>query len=579
MTNETNLTTSQNALWGWLGLIALCFFTLFLGLGGLPLTGPDEPRYSEIGREIWASGDWITPRMNGYLWFEKPIWLYWGQAISYHIFGVNEFAARFPSALSAFVTVLFVAFAVGKLVSRRWGFLAGAVLATSAFWFALARGASTDMGLACAIGVAVLASTLAFNATGKVRVGYWLLFAFALGVSMLAKGLIGIMLICAIIGIHRLLMKQPILPSMRRNSALLWLGITVFTLTAASWYVPVTMVNGMTFIDEFFVNHHFKRFFKNEFHHVQPFYFYFFVVLAELLPWPFFLAGGLARLKNLGARDSASGSLLLLAWVWALVPILFFSISKSKLPSYILPSLPPLAIIIGWELERICRGKIDIWGKIGLAFTASVAAGAGIGFAVYVFRDGVSIAGWGFLGLVLPPLIGVTALVAFILKKREWTIAATATLMASIALAAVVLLFGHLGPKMSKAELATAAFQNLQPGESIVYYRKVKEYAPIFYARGRVLFYQQINDANGKPIPGKSTLLPPGTLSTGDEVDALTPDELILAINQSPTRAVIVVTEEMGATELAREPRFHTKLIRQQGKVMALRVELVVPEL
>ena len=263
-TKETkiNLTSSKNALWGWLGLLTLCFFTLFLGLGGLPLTGPDEPRYAEIGREMWASGDWITPRMNGYLWLEKPIWLYWGQAISYHLFGVNEFAARFPSALSALVTVLFVAFAVGKTVSRRWGFLAGAVLATSAFWFALARGATTDMGLASAIAVAVLAATLAFNSRGKTRVGYWLLFAFALGVSMLAKGLIGILLICAIVGIHRLLMKQPILPSMRRNSALLWLGIGVFAVTTASWYVPVTLVNGMTFIDEFFVNHHFKRFFK-----------------------------------------------------------------------------------------------------------------------------------------------------------------------------------------------------------------------------------------------------------------------------------------------------------------------------
>ena len=568
------MTSSKNALWGWLGLLLLCGITFFLGLGGLPLTGPDEPRYAEIGREMFASGDWITPRMNGYLWLEKPIWLYWGQAVSYHLFGVNEFAARLPSALSALITVLFVAYAVGQLVSRRWGFLAGAVLATSAFWLALSRAASTDMGLAAAMAVAVLAGYLAFNAKGGARTIYWLLFAFALGVSMLAKGLIGILLICAITGIHRLLMKQPIGPSMRRNSALLWGGLLIFALTVASWYVPVTLVNGMTFIDEFFVNHHFKRFFKNEFHHLQPFYFYFAVVLAEILPWPFFLAGGLARLKRLGARDDARGGLLLLAWVWAAVPILFFSISKSKLPSYILPSLPPLAIIIGWELERIFRGEIDIWSQIGLGLTSVVAAAAGVAFAVFVFRDGVSIAGFGALGLVLPPLLGLGALAAWLLRRRELAVGATFALTASMALAAVVLLFGHLGPTMSKAELATQAFQALKPGENIVYYRKVKEYAPIFYARGRVLFYQQVNDAKGQPIPGKSTLLPAGTLSTGDEVDALTPDELMLAINRSPTRAVVVVTEAAGAVELASEPRFHTVLIRQQGKVMALRVEL-----
>ena len=571
------MTSSKNARWGWLGLLILCGITFFLGLGGLPLTGPDEPRYSEIGRELYASGDWITPRMNGYLWLEKPIWLYWGQAISYHLFGVNEFAARFPSALWALVTVLFVAFAVGKVVSRRWGFLAGAVLATSAFWLALARGATTDMGLAAAMAVAVLAAHLAFHSSGRARVGYWLLFAFALGVSMLAKGLIGILLICAITGVHRLLMRQPIASSMRRNSVLLWSGILVFALTVASWYVPVTLANGMTFIDEFFVNHHFKRFFENEFHHLQPFYFYFFVVLAEILPWPFFLAGALARLKRLGARDDARGELLLLAWVWAAVPILFFSVSKSKLPSYILPSLPPLAIIIGWELERICRGEIDIWGKIGLGLTSLLAAVAGQALIFYVFRERIQISGLNWFILALPPLLGAGALFAFFIKERRAAILGSGATIASLTLAAVVLLFGHLGPTMSKAELATDAFRALKPGESIVYYRKVKEYAPIFYARGRVLFYRQNNDAAGKPIAGQSTLLPPGTLSTGDEVDALTPDELILAINQSPTRAVVVITEEVGAIELASEPRFRTELIRKQGKVMALRVELAKP--
>ena len=130
---------------------------------------------------------------------------------------------------------------------------------------------------------------------------------------------------------------------------MLWGGFAVFAGTVASWYVPVTLVNGMTFIDEFFVNHHFKRFLTNEFHHLQPPYFYLFVAFAGLLPWPFFLPGAIARLKRLGARDDERGGLLLLAWVWALVPILFFSLSKSKLPAYILPSFPPLAILIGWE--------------------------------------------------------------------------------------------------------------------------------------------------------------------------------------------------------------------------------------
>ena len=573
--SRINLTNNKTSLWNWLRLLALCGLTFFLGLGGLPLTGPDEPRYSEIGREMWASGDWVTPRMNGYLWLEKPIWLYWGQAISYHLFGVNEFAARFPSALSALLTVVFIAFAIGKLVSPRWGFLAGGVLASSAFWLALARGASTDMGLACWIAVAVLSGHLALRSQGRARAGYWLLFAFALGVSMLAKGLIGILLICLITGIHRLLMKRPIGPSIGRNRALLGLGALVFALTVASWYVPVTLVNGMTFIDEFFVNHHFKRFLTNEYHHLQPPYFYLFVAFAGLLPWSFFLVGAFARLKHLAARDSERGELLLLAWVWAVIPIAFFSISKSKLPAYILPALPPLAILIGWELERIWRGEIDIWGKIGLGLTSLVAAAVGVALPVYVFREGVAVGGLGFLVLALPPLIGVGALAAFALKKRALATGATMALTASVALAAVVLLFPHLSHEISKKDVAVAAFEALKPGENIVYYRKQKEYAPVFYARGRVLFYRQINDANKRPILGQSTLLPPNTLSTGDEIDALTPGELMLALNQSPTRAVVVITEPTGAQELASDARLHTQLIKQQGKVMALRVNRV----
>ena len=570
--NRIKLTKTKTSIWGWPLLLVLCGFTFFLGLGGLPLVGPDEPRYAEIGREMFSSGDWVTPRLNGYLWLEKPVWLYWGQAISYHLFGVGELAARFPSAMAALVTVLFIAFAVGQLVSRRWGLLAGGVLASSAFWLGLARGASTDMGLACSIAVAVLAGHLAMRSVGRARVGFWLLFAFVLGVSMLAKGLIGILLICLILGVHRLLMKRPIVKSMRRNAALLWGGILVFALTVASWYVPVTLANGMVFIDEFFVNHHFKRFLTNEYHHLQPPYFYLFVAFAGLLPWPFLLLGAFARLKHLAARDGERGELLLLAWIWAIIPIAFFSISKSKLPAYILPSFPPLAILIGWEIERIWNGEIDVWGKIGLGLTSVVAAIIGAAFAVYVFREGVSIGGLGFLGLVLPPLIGLGALVAWALKKREIATGATMALTASLALAAVVLLFPHLSHEVSKRDISVAAFRALRPGESLVFYRKQKEYAPVFYARGRVLFYHQVNDANKKPIPGKSTLLPPNTLTPGDEIDALAPGELLLAIRQSPSKSVIAITKPEAATDLASEARLHTEFIGQQGKVIALRV-------
>ena len=557
---------------GAIALLVLGAITFFLGLGGLPLAGPDEPRYSEVAREMFASGDWVTPRLSGYLWFEKPALLYWGQAASYHLLGVNETAARLPSALAALITVLFVAYALARLGWARWGFLAGATLATSVLWFALARAASTDMVLAGTISVAVLSGYLAFNAIGRARWGFWLCFSCALGAAMLAKGLIALILIFGILGIHRLLMRQPIFGTLKRNALILLAGAVVFLLTIAIWYVPVTLANGMVFINEFFVNHHFKRFLTNKYHHQEPPYFYLFVAFVGVLPWSFWIPAAMARLRRLRARDDARGALLLLAWIWAVVPIAFFSLSGSKLPAYILPSFPALAILIGAELERVWNGQADLWSRIALALTAIVVLAIGVGFGVYLWIEKIPLALWQWPLPALVAVVGVATFVLWLRGQKRGVLGGTLALTASLAMAAVLVLFGPLSAKISKKGVAVAAASQLQSGESIVFYRKQKEYAPVFYAQGRVLFYQQVEDAQGEPIAGQGTLLPRGTLSTGDEIDALTVDELMLALDQSPTQSLVVITQTPGATELASQTRLDTKLIAQEGKVMALRV-------
>lgn len=554
--------------------MALCGLCFFLNLGGLPLVGPDEPRYAEVGREMFASGDWITPRLAGHLWFEKPVLLYWGQALSYHLFGVNEWAARFPSALAASMTVLFVAHAVRRLASAQWGFLAGATLSTCAFWFALARAASTDMVLACSIGVAVLAGYVAFNTAGRERVFYWLLFSVALGASMLAKGLIGILLICGILLIHRLLLGRPILTSLRRNALLVAGGALVFLATSASWYAPVWLINGQTFWHEFFVRHHFERFTSNEFHHQQPAYFYLFIAIVGVVPWTFFLPAALARLRRLQARDDARGALLLLCWVWAALPIAFFSLSGSKLPAYVLPSFPALAILIGAELERIWSGKGDRWSRFALGATAIMVCAIGIGGAVYLWREGVAggSVNWRIVFAFLPPIFGFIALGAWASGARRNAIGASVALTASVVVAAALILFGPLGQKLSKKQISVAVFEQLKPGESVIFYHKQKEYAPVFYAQGRVLFYEQKLDAQGQPIEGQGKFLPPGTLSRGDEIDALTPAELMLALDNPGQPSAIVITKPDEAAKLEADARFGTQRVAQQDKVVALRV-------
>jgi len=549
-------------------LLALCGLCFFLNLGGLPLVGPDEPRYAEVGREMFASGDWITPRLAGHLWFEKPVLLYWGQALCYHIFGVNEWAARFPSALGASITVLFVAYTLRRLISAQWGFLAGATLATCAFWFALARAASTDMVLACAIGVAVLAGYLAFHSVGRARTGFWLLFSLALGASMLAKGLIGILLICGILGLHRVLMRRPIVSAMRHNAALVLAGFAVFLVTTAVWYAPVWMINGEIFWTEFFVRHHFERFTSNEFHHQQPAYFYLFIALVGVVPWTFFLPAAFARLRHLRARDDARGALLLLAWIWAALPIAFFSLSGSKLPAYILPSFPALAILIGAELERLWNGEGDRWSRFGLGATAIAVCAIGLGGAVYGWKVGVSHASWQLVFAALPPIFGLIALSAWGCGACRNAIGASIALTTSVVVAATLLLFAPLGEKLSRKQLSVAAYAQLKPGESIVFYRKQKEYAPVFYARGRVLFYEQKLDASGKEIEGQGQFLPSGTLSKGDAIDASTPAELMLALQPS----AIVITNPDQAAKLQSDARLRIEPLAQQDKVVALRV-------
>ena len=388
----------------WLFFALFVVAVYFLGLN-IPLLGPDEPRYSQVARDMFDRGDWITPMLGGFNWFEKPALLYWLQIAAYHIFGVSEFAARVGSALFGLGTIASV-WMLGRAVERRlpaeyancnfanWLAL---IAASTIGIIAFSRAASFDIILTFPV-TASLAGFFIWELGQKSRyvepkktevvVGdkispspllpfspSLLAFYFFIGVALIAKGLVGIVFPLAIVAFYYLLSRK--FPPRAFIISLIW-GTALALVVASAWYLPMYRRNGWTFIDEFFIQHHFQRYTSNKYLHPQPFYFFFWVLPLMTIPWlPFFIASLWnfiprrankieSRIEEAGAQTVSPSPLLLVssspllhlrrfALAWLLVPLVFFTFSGSKLPGYILPALPAAIILAGEYAWRFTR--------------------------------------------------------------------------------------------------------------------------------------------------------------------------------------------------------------------------------
>jgi 4-amino-4-deoxy-L-arabinose transferase-like glycosyltransferase len=319
-------------------LAIICYVFFFYALGGIGLLGPDEPRYAAIAREMLLHGDYITPRLYGTPWFEKPVLMYWLAALGFKIFGINETGVRFPSALGATLCVFLVYWGGKKIWDRATGFVAALILATSIGWFAFARAASMDMALTASLTMALVFLLVAMNDSTPRRRLWFRGFYASLGLGLLAKGPIALLLPLISIGGYVLLRRQW---GEWKNWYLRGLWITV--LVAAPWFILCTIVNGWSFIEVFFITHNVERFTTPLFGHDRSIFYFVPVLLLFTFPWTFLLISALRRPL---AKDDQ-----LLLW-WAIVPFVFFSFSHSKLPGYILPMVPPLAMLIAKEIFR-----------------------------------------------------------------------------------------------------------------------------------------------------------------------------------------------------------------------------------
>jgi 4-amino-4-deoxy-L-arabinose transferase-like glycosyltransferase len=346
---------ARNGTGGWLRDLLILAVVLgipfFQYLGALPLIDPDEGRYAEIPREMLERGDLITPTLNYVKYFEKPPLLYWANATSLKIFGQNEFAARFPSALCGLLTVLTLYIFARHLYGRRCALISALILATSAGFVLQSRIILTDMLLTFCLTAALGAFIVAAQREGRrSRALPWYLFYLFCALATLAKGLIGMVFPAGIIFFYLLLSRRWRLLSEMR----LITGLLLFLMVAAPWFVAVSLRNP-EFAHFFFIREHFERFTSTVHGRYQPFWFFVPVLLGTMLPWSFFIPGALLRAFRDRHHEEGRANMYLL--VWAVLIFLFFSKSSSKLIPYILPVFPPLALLVGHQIDLALDGR------------------------------------------------------------------------------------------------------------------------------------------------------------------------------------------------------------------------------
>jgi 4-amino-4-deoxy-L-arabinose transferase-like glycosyltransferase len=492
----------------WLGdLLAL---TLLLGvlfgfmLGSRPLSVPDEGRYSEIPREMVASGDYLTPRLDGVKYFEKPVLFYWLQAASIRLFGLSEWSLRLWPALFALGGCLAVYGAGRRLFGRRTGLIAAAVLATSLLYYALSRMVILDMPVSVLITASLLAFLLGVHEPpGRSRRLYlWLFFACA-ALATLTKGLIGVVIPAMVVGSWiALLGRWSLLKALYLPS-----GLGLFLLVAAPWHILVGRTNP-EFFHFYFVHEHLLRYLTTVHHRDQPGWYYVPVLLLGLFPWTAFLVQAVrySLAPRWRERQDYQGPLFLL--LWAGLVFAFFSAAGSKMAPYILPALPPLAILVGRYLAAAWDGRDPGGMRAGyrLLLVSSLLLAAGLAALPYLPGAAPAAERLGGYRQALSVILAVGAAATVTLGQRRglrWGL--------PVLLSSTILFLGVLNsglPRMdtrSVKELALALKPHLRPGDEVVSYRGYHQDLPVYLQRrigvveytGELQFGTEVEDVSG----------------------------------------------------------------------------------
>lgn len=461
-------------------LLTLAFGALFgFRLGSCPLTNPDEGRYAEIPREMLAAGEWVTPRLDGVKYFEKPPLMYWAVAVCLTALGPSEWSARAAPALFALGGVL-LAYAAGRrLYGRDAGLIAATLLGTSLLYFALARILLLDMAVSVLMSATLFCFLLGVREPPGVR-RRWLFYGLyaSAALATLSKGLIGFLVTGAVMFLWLLVFNQ----WQRLRPLYLPTGVLIFLAIAAPWHLLAAARNP-EWPRFYFINEHWERFVATGHKRTEPWWFFLPIVVVGLFPWMGFVgtalrdtiapAGSTPAVGWARRREHAEGWFLV---TWAAFILLFFSASQSKLVPYILPVFPPLAVLAGaWLARAAAESRTD-----GLRAAFRVFAfGCGLlaaGLCFAVLKPGV-IREPGQAFLLRPYAFGMAAVLLLGGVAAPWAArvrglrAGLVTLLStSLGLFLILILATPLIQRPGTKELAQQVAALIRPGDRVYHY-------------------------------------------------------------------------------------------------------------
>lgn len=476
-------------LFTFLGLLIVCYFIFFFNIGNYPLMDVDETRYVSMARDMFHCKDFLTLYLNGEFFFEKPPLYFWGECLSFAIFGkVTEFTARFPVALYGTLSTLLLYFTGKKIVSRRFGVISALILATTLEFVILAKFAILDIVVTTCVGFSVMFGFLTQFVQDKNKKYMWWLFYIFSGLAVMAKGIPGFVVPFAVmffVTIANKTFKQVFKPQY------ILPGFLLFFLIVLPWHLIMFKIHDPLFFHEYIIKHHIERFLNsNEINREQPFYFYILTVLWGLVPWIFSaIAVGITKLKSIKKFNvtelSNPQKYLLFNAIAFVVTMLFFSSSSTKLITYILPVYFFTACILGfvWE-DYMFNKKYEKPINITVYILGGICILAGIltCFAKFVlpaqtYSDLLTIK-WFCIILVLA--FGISSILCAI-KKHPKGVFACYVLFILITSAFGTKLFYNMDYKFGQNDLMRFAKYAHENGKKVAVINDERKYSVVYY--------------------------------------------------------------------------------------------------
>lgn len=507
MEKTINFIKKHSDLFIFLGLLLICYFVFFFNIGNYALMDVDETRYVSMARDMFHSKDFLTLYLNGEYFFEKPPLYFWGECLSFAIFGkINEFTARFPVALYGTLSTLIVYFTGKKIVSRRFGFISAVILATTLEFVMLAKFAILDIVVTTCVGFSVMFGFLTQFVQDKNKKYFWWLFYIFSGLAVMAKGIPGFVVPFAVmffVTIANKTFKQVFRPQY------ILPGFLLFFLIVVPWHLIMFKIHDPLFFREYIIKHHLERFLNsNEINREQPFYFYFITVLWGLIPWVFSaIAVGITKLKSFKkfAVENLSDrhKFLLFNVIAFAVTMLFFSSSSTKLITYILPVYFFTAFIMGalWEsyvfdekYKKPVNLSVYILGGICI-FAGIVTCFAKYVLPAQVYSD-LLIIKWFCISLVI--IFGISSILCAVKNFRKGVFACYALLII-ITSAFGTKLFYNMDYEFGQNDLMQFAKYAKENNKKIVVLNNERKYSVLYYygspvdknTKSRVYFISQ----------------------------------------------------------------------------------------